>query len=294
MTPLVALALCRFLHDTATMLVWGASAYLATLVPRVAASHVGTRIRPVLAASIAIAAVGTLAVLPIEAAVIGDGWSDAIDVATVQAVLFETSVGRAWQAQAAAAVLLVATCACPSSARTGARAAASGLLLVTRALTGHAAMHEGWLGIAHRFNHAIHILAAGAWMGALVPLLPLLRALNDPVTRHDSGLALRRFSVAGHGAVALAVASGVTNVWLVLGRWPTGWASPYQALLLTKVALVAGMVALALANRYRTVPEMKVDPTQATRVLHRRTVAALCLGAAVVGCVSVFGLLEPA
>ena len=154
-------------------------------------------------------------------------------------------------------------------------------------------MHEGAVGFAHRLNDAAHVLTAGAWLGALVPLLPLLRALDDRSRSHDAGIALRRFSSAGHVAVAVVIMTGVLNSMLVLGRWPTDLSSPYQAMLAAKVALVAIMTSLAVFNRYVLVPRMARSRGDAIRVLRQATLAEIALGIVVVGLVSVFGLLEP-
>ncbi len=291
--PEAALAACRFVHDGAALSLWGAFGYLATLVPRALADETARRLRTFRLCA-ALAAIGaTAAILPIEAAAIGDGWADLVDPAAVGAVLFETSVGRAWQAQAVAALLLAATLTLPAQSQPGGTAAASGLLLASLALTGHAATHEGWLGAAHRLNHVLHLLAGGAWLGALVPLVPILRALDDPSRRRDAGLALRRFSTAGHVAVALVIATGAVDTWLVLGRWPVKWGFPYEAMLAAKIALVLGMTALALVNRYILVPGMGRRRSAALRTLRHAIFTQVALGMAVIGCVSVFGLLEP-
>lgn len=216
--PEAALAICRFLHDGATMFLWGAFAFLWALVPVGLAETVGGRLSSMRTVAVVVSVATTVAALPLEAAAIGNGWSDAIDPATIWAVLFQTSVGPALMAQMGAALLLAATLALPLRMRSRGTAVASGLLLATLALTGHAAMHEGVLGVAHRINDAVHVLAGGAWLGALVPLMPLLRALHDRFTSHDAGIALRRFSSAGHGAVAIVIMTGVLNTALVLGR----------------------------------------------------------------------------
>ncbi len=294
MDPEVALAICRFLHDGATMALWGAFAFLWALVPAVLADGVGQRLSTARTAAVLVAVATTVAALPLEAAAIGTGWPDALDPETLRAVLFETSVGLALMAQMAAALLLAATLALPSRMRSGGTAIASGLLLATLALTGHAAMHEGGLGIAHRLNDAVHVLAGGAWIGALLPLLPLLRALDEGSRSHDAAIALRRFSSVGHGAVALVITTGVVNTVLVLGRWPTDWASPYQAMLAVKVALVALMTTLAIVNRYVLVPRMALSRGDTIRALWQATLAEIALGFVVVGLVAVFGLLEPA
>jgi putative copper resistance protein D len=107
-SPEVALAACRFLHDASAMLLWGAFAYLATLVPQDLASDVGRRLQSARVVQIGLAVATTAAALPVQTALIGDGWPDALDPAMLKAVLFETSVGGAWQAQAAAALLVAA------------------------------------------------------------------------------------------------------------------------------------------------------------------------------------------
>lgn len=294
MSPDAALALERALHDAATMLCWGCFAYLAALVPRDLARAVGIRLRAFRVGAIILAAGTTMVALPIEVAGIGDGWSAALDWTTTSAVLFETGVGQAWQAQAILALLLAATLALPARHKTIATAVASGLLLASLALTGHAAMHERGLGVLHRLNDAVHVLAGGAWLGSLLPLLPILGALERPTEQAAAAVALRHFSTAGHVAVAVVMATGSLNTLLVLGRWPTDLASPYQALLGAKIGLVLIMVTLALANRYILVPRMKGRPLSSATALRRATVAEIALGFGVVGLVSLFGLLEPA
>lgn len=97
MSPDAALGACRFAHDVATMLVWGAFAYLAALVPRDLADRVDVRLRAFRVAAVAVAMAAAVAVLPLEAAAIGDGWVDALDATVLRAVLFDTDVGHALQ-----------------------------------------------------------------------------------------------------------------------------------------------------------------------------------------------------
>jgi putative copper resistance protein D len=292
-SPDAALAVCRFLHDASAMFLWGASAYLSTLVPRNLAQDLGRRLRFFCVVATALAIATTFLFLPLETAFIGEGWGDALDLATIRDVLFETSVGRAWQVQAAAALILIAAVAVPSRSRKTAVTLASGFVLASVAITGHAVMGAGMVGLAHRVNDAIHILSAGAWLGALVPLLAVFKAINDRAHRREAEAALSRFSRAGYVIVALIVASGVINTVLVLGRWPTNWSSPYQTMLAAKVALVAVMVAVATLNRYVFVPRIARQPSLSLRALRLGTIAEMTLGICVLGLVSVFGMLEP-
>ena len=97
------------------------------------------------------------------------------------------------------------TLAVPTGIRPAAMAAASGLLLAALALTGHAVMQDGWLGAAHRLNDAVHVLSASAWLGALVPLLLILKRLGASGEHRETIDALMRFSIAGQIVVALVV-----------------------------------------------------------------------------------------
>ncbi|UDL94040.1 copper homeostasis membrane protein CopD [Lichenihabitans sp. PAMC28606] len=293
MSPDVALAVCRFGHDAAALALWGVFAFLWALVPQPVATPVVDQLAGFRVTSIAITVITTLAALPLQAAMIGNGWPDAIDVSTLRAVLFETSVGTAWIVQCLAAMMLALTVVRPAGLRCGATALASGLVVASIALSGHAAMHEGALGLAHRLNDVTHLLAGGAWVGALVALRPLLRALDDPKLRQDAGLALWRFSTAGHWAVALVIGTGVANTALVLQRWPLDWTSPYQALLSAKIGLVLVMTTIALVNRYVIVPRMAASRHSAIGALQRGTLFEIALGLIVIALVSIVGLLEP-
>jgi len=224
---------------------------------------------------------------------IGNGWIDTIDTVTIQSVLFETRVGKAWRLQALAALLLLLAAALPARSRQMAIALTSGLLLASLALTGHAAMQEGWPGLAHRINDVVHVLSGGAWIGALVPLILIPRSPGKAEPCSDARIALRRFSSVGHIAVAVVVASGVINTLFVLGQLPTDWSSPYQALLAAKIALIGAMIALALVNRYRFVPQAALNQPHALRAIRWGSIFEIVLGLFVIALVSWYGLIEP-
>jgi putative copper resistance protein D len=298
MEPDAALVVCRFLHDAGAMLVWGGAAYLAVLVPAGLAADVARRLWPcaILAAAVSVAA--TLAMLPTEAALVGNGWSDAFGPDALSGFLFDTTGGAGWSAQAAAALMLLGAVLVPARRRLAATAAAAGLALATLALTGHAVMRDGGAGEAQRLNDMLHVLSAGAWFGALVPLAMILRRLDAhtpdaPIRDADAATALRRFSSAGHAAVALAILTGIGNTLFIVGGVPADWSSPYQAMLSGKIAVVAAMVALALANRYALVPRMGAPAGDAVRTLRRTTLVEVALGVVAIALVAAFGTLDP-
>jgi putative copper resistance protein D len=288
-----ALAVCRLAHYAALVFVFGTAVFVRGLAAPGLAAPIGFALRVPVRLGLLLAAATTWLWLPLEAGEIGGGWGGATDPGTLSAVLFDTGFGQAWLCRAVLSVaLLILAAAWPR--RMGAVALAAGLLLASLSLTGHAAMQDGTAGLLHRLNHAVHLLTGGFWLGALVPFVLCLPMLRDPALRCDVVQALRRFSTAGHVAVAAVLASGVGNVVLVLGRWPTDWSSPYQALLAAKIAAVLAMAGLAVANRYVFVPRIGRSNGAAVLAIRNGAVAEILLGVAVLALVAVFGLLDPA
>lgn len=275
------------------MLVWGASAFLVFLVPRPLAGRIWGGFRIALTVAVTLVVITTLLALPLQTAIISSGWKDAVSLPTVRDVLLQTTVGTAWAAQASAAVLLCAALALSGHRQRGLAVAASALGLAALALTGHASMSEGWLEVVHRGNDMLHLLSGGAWLGALVAFVPVLRALDGPGSRQQAQIALRRFSTVGHLMVAAVLLSGALNTALVLGRLPIDRSSPYQVLLAAKIMLVASMVVLAMFNRYLLVPRMHAHRTSALNALRWGSIAEVVIGMVVIGLVAIFGMIEP-
>jgi copper transport protein len=129
------------------------------------------------------------------------------------------------------------------------RLACVGALLATAgpALTGHAAA----AGMAAQLLQALHTTAAAFWIGALWPLLVLVRS-GDAGTEQ----AARRFAVRATAAVA---ALAIAGTWLALthaGGLAALADSGYGMLLAVKLASVAALLALGAINRWRLVPRL--------------------------------------
>jgi putative copper resistance protein D len=291
--PVTAIEICRFLHDSALLSLWGAAAFIASLLPRPLVVETLRRlgIFPVTAALIVL--LTTIAMLPLEAAMLGDGWSDGLNVSTLQAVLLDSPVGTTLQVQMAAGVMLLLSFFAERERRISAVAAFAALGIGALALTGHASMDGGWRLGAHRVNDTVHLLSGGAWLGALIPFLTVLRLAGDPEMHGPAQVALRRFSLAGHVAVALVLVTGLINTGLVLGRWPTDWSSPYQLLLSIKIATVCAMVGLATINRYVFVPAISDHSAAAVRAIRIASLGEILLAFAAIGLVAVFGMVDP-
>ena len=290
--PHVALALVRLCFDAAAITAYGISAFIAGIAPKRLGQAIAASSNFLVVAASSLAVLSTFAWLPIEAAMIGDSWQSAVDRNTLSAILCDTAIGKAWLVRLALSLLLAA--ALPWRSAFIVRLALSGLLLASLALTGHANMDEGTRGVLHILNDALHVLAGGAWLGSLLALPGCLARLRDPAFGTEAKTALRRFSSAGHLAVALVIATGIVNTVLVLQRWPTDFASTYQMLLVTKIAFVAGMTGLALMNRDIFVPRMLTQRDRAVIQIRNGTYGELALGAGVLALVAFLGMLDPA
>jgi copper transport protein len=123
--------------------------------------------------------------------------------------------------------------------------------VVALAAAGHAAaIHPAWWGIA---VDAVHLLAAGLWVGGILALATLRPPGGWGST---SGRSLvSRFSPLAAGAFALTVGFGAVQAFLELDGIHPLVSTSYGWALLVKVALVGAMVPLSLrAWRRRPVP----------------------------------------
>ena len=126
------------------------------------------------------------------------------------------------------------------------------------AWAGHAAAAEPW-GLAAALADALHIAAAGAWLGALLPLVLLLAAASREAgadARPFAVLAVRRFSTIALAVMLAIVATGLWNAWVQVGSVPALIGTPYGWLLLAKVALLMPILGLAALSRRRLLPAL--------------------------------------
>ena len=129
---------------------------------------------------------------------------------------------------------------------------------VAMAWAGHAAAAEPW-GLAAALADALHVAAAGAWLGALLPLVLLLAAASREAgadARPFAVLAVRRFSTIALAVMLAIVATGLWNAWVQVGSVPALIGTRYGWLLLAKVALLMPILGLAALGRGRLLPAL--------------------------------------
>ena len=212
------------------------------------------------------------------------------DRATLAEALTGTLFGRVASARLALSLALAAVLALLPRARSdtmlfavcGALAAA---LLAALAATGHGAAEQGTDRSVHLSADALHLLAAGAWLGALPALAHALRKGAD--IPFAAG-AVRRFSAVGIASVATLIVTGSVNAWYTVGDVPGLFGTRYGVLLCAKLAIFSVMVAFAAANRLRW------TPAAAFSRLRRNALAEAALGLGVLALVAALGVTVPA
>jgi putative copper resistance protein D len=219
-------------------------------------------------------------------------------------VLTQTGFGRDWLARFVLACLLAAIFV-PFLSAQGMKSAwiktvmvalAAGLV-GSLAWAGHAAGGSGVESIVHPAADFLHLVAAAAWVGMLVPLVLLLAAAGgDAASVAVARIATMRFSNIGIISVGTLLLTGSVNTWYLAGSIPALTQTDYGRLLLTKVALFLTMVAIAAVNRLRLTPQLVQNVSAAAdplRQLRRNTMIEVAIGAIVIAIVAVLGVTVP-
>ena len=234
-----ALVLTRALHVSALCAGFGTLVALRVLVPSPQAREPLRRL-----ASFALAA-GLLTLVPwllLQSAVIADVHNVAqLPDATIL-VLSQSWFGHVVLARLALLATSLLLC---RSGWPGTAVLTAALALITEAAIGHAVNGELSLVAAE----ALHVLAAGAWLGALPALLVLLRG-------SDAVVAAQRFSGLGIGAVAVVAGSALALASEQLGGIGGLFGTEYGAVILTKLSLFLGLLVLACVNRLVLTPRL--------------------------------------
>src|SRR6266705_2341926 len=214
MSPDDPLIWLRAIHFTATATATGAALFLAVIadpVFRHAAGDAATAVAGLRARVVRIGWIGLLLCVASGAwwlIVVAARMSDhpAAEVATenaISAVVFQTQFGTASALRLACAVLLALLLVAIRSAHrqmfhSVAAVVLAGGLIGGLAWTGHAGAGWGATGSLHLAADVVHLIAAGAWVGGLLPLALLLAAARArPAVAALARCVTLRFSTLG-------------------------------------------------------------------------------------------------
>ena len=137
----------------------------------------------------------------------------------------------------------------------------------------------------------VHLLAAGAWLGGLLPLLIIVRRS----TPRAGALAARWFSPLGKACVVGIVLSSAVQFWALIGGLPGLVGTAYGWVAGAKLGLLGALFAFAVANRYQLAPALlRATPDLARRRLARAIAVQTGFGLATVLAAGVLSNLPPA
>jgi putative copper resistance protein D len=230
-----------------------------------------------------------------------------VDTASISVMIFETPMGNAWLVRIIALFATFAVAfgmiASKSLPKLTLVTLGSGVALASVAWTGHGAASEGAGGTAQLIADIIHLLGAGAWLGALAALTLMLfrraHASSEDYSRLNHRL-LKSFSVAGSIIVALVLGSGLVNSWMLVGpqNVPTLHLTLYGQLLIAKLSLFVVMLILAATNRFVLTPAFERarqagGMSLALAKLRQSLAFELMLAIIILGLVAWLGTLQP-
>ena len=195
------------------------------------------------------------------------------DASVLQAVLLDTDFGRDWLLRLLLTALLAGLLAADfREKQDGGGFLKLAIVLVaaglagTLAWAGHGIGGAGLPGSIHLAADFVHLIAAAAWVGGLLPLALLLAAADRSSVAVARSASLR-FSAYGIVAVGALLLTGAINTWYLAGSARALTATDYGHLLLVKIALFLGMLALATVNRLWLTPALAAKQARSRRTV---------------------------
>ncbi len=284
------LALVRFGWLAALFSTFGTLVFQLFVAPRALARTPAEQAVPVrrsltrlAGGSLVAAAILLVAWTLLQSAVIAGGWS----LGAVWQVLSGTVFGHLvlWQCAG-----LAAAAAGLATARDRVAAGFAAATVALQAGHGHAlALVDGPSLLL--VSGILHLLAAGAWLGGLVPLLLVVRMAPG----RAGAAAARWFSPLGKWCIGLLVASAIVQFWQLIGGLPGLVGTAYGWVALGKLGLLVALLGFAAANRYWFAPGLlRADPVPARAVLTRSIAVQTGVAGLVVLAAAVLSALPPA
>jgi copper resistance protein D len=287
------LVLLRGLFVACALSGFGASLFAMTVMKGAATDldansrePIERRVRKVMWMSLTASLPVAIAWLIFEAKAMSGASTPAEWAAAMPVVLLYTSFGHVLALQVLAIAAALAATAIKRKPGLAAVALA-GLVVLLEAGHSHAYAMTAPALVA---SQGLHLLASGAWLGALVPLLIVVR--DAPLT--VAGATARSFARLGSVSVAVLVATALFQGAELSGglRGLTGTA--YGGVLLTKAALFVLLIALAALNRWRLTPKLAAPAGERGRQALAASISIeTMIGVLVVLAASLLSSLEP-
>jgi putative copper export protein/mono/diheme cytochrome c family protein len=241
------IALLRGLHVAAVLSLVGIGVFRTLILPSgyVEEPRLRRRLRLLGWGSVAVALIAGAGWLIAEAQAMADAAGVTQVMQAVPLVATSTRFGEVLLCRFALVLL--------AAVAVGLRGRVGGVLLILpsvsavamQGLLGHAGAAEGATGHGLLVSEALHLTAAGAWLGALLPLWIGAGCLP----RAQAAEACERFTPVGLACVMVLAASGLIQAIELIGNLPALAGTPYGQFALLKILLFLCALVLALINR---------------------------------------------
>jgi len=259
------------------MLAFGSILYVRVLAPPSLPPQTTQRLRQSTGWAICAAVLGALVWLVVQTLDL----SLSIGFPDLEAVLAHTMFGHLLGARL---VLLVATVVLWDLRRDLAALACAGVAMALQAGHSHSVAMGSplWLIV----SATLHVLAAGAWLGAL-PALAIVVASQD---FRVAQAASTRFSPFAMACVAALLLTAAGQFWLLVQGLPGLVGTAYGWMVCAKMAGFAALIALAARSRFQLIPALS-DTSKAR--LTCAILAEIAIGLLVVAAAGVLTELQP-
>jgi putative copper resistance protein D len=295
------LLLLRFLHYAVLLSLFGLTAFRAFGLHAMDLPTQSGRLVPAFAIA---APLLTLVLFGASVATMMGQPVTAVDWSVIEAIATTTDMGWAMLARCALLTIAIPVILLRARRRWAPAIAAFfyAAALATLPWSGHAAATEGVAGTLHRVNDALHLLAAGYWLGAIGWFAVLaLRVKNEP-NRKAAGPLLRMmhdFRAVGLTLVGIVAVTGLLNSYFIMGSNISAdlLGTPYAQTLAAKVVLVAAMVAAAARHsgvaKHHVSKAGQLSDQLLMPTVSRTLMTELGLGVAVIAAAALLGMLSP-
>jgi putative copper export protein/mono/diheme cytochrome c family protein len=278
-------AMPRAAHMAALLSLFGSLVFAIAIVP--AASALQPSLRRVAGTSAAAALALGLLWLAVETAAIAGADTPAAILRALPVIVWRTQFGHG---------LLLRFCLLLAAVPLLGAGPAVAVVLVGAALAvqpilGHAGAIGGSAGALLIVSEALHLLAAGAWLGGLLPLWLAVTRLPPA----EAAAACRGFTPVGLSAVLLLAGTAVVQTVEFIGGLPGLLGTGYGRTALVKLGLFVALLGLAAANRLWLTDRLAGAGADRARAHIRVSIAAEgVLGAAVVAVAALLASHLPA
>jgi putative copper export protein/mono/diheme cytochrome c family protein len=280
----IVVALLRGTHVATLVSLFGTLVFITLVVPSavtdapVEAPHLRRRLLRLARISAALALVIAVAWLVVETAVIAGANSVAMTLHAVPVVALRTQFGQ-WLLVRGVLLLVVLPLLGPWCGGNAIAAVLAAIALAVQPMLGHAGALRGSLGTTLIISEVLHLLAAGAWLGSLLPLFITIGTLPH----NAAATACRNFTPIGLSAVLVLGGTATVQVAEFMGGLPGLFGTGYGQVALVKLGLFAVLLAFAALNRLGLTDRLAGPAPDAARRHMRASVATeATLGALVV------------